>query len=318
MKCTLENEHLLVLVIPKEGGRVASLKSRSSGTEFLLQAQPNRPGIHPSMRAAFRDGSCAGIEECLPSVGPCDDATIGGPVPDHGDFWQLPWKLEEPPDPQSILLSATGFSRPLRFTRQISLAGRSLQINYTIENIGDEPTSFLYACHPLLAVEEGDRIILPDEVKTLQLRSSRNQRLGTAGQTVSWPVTQNLDLSRVLAATTGVGDMLYTQRLRHGYCGLYRTSLQQGITLQFDIARLPYIGVWLCYGGWPEGGDELRQYAVALEPTTTPCSTLDEAQQSLQATMLLPGETLRWNILFEISESGVSFEQFKQHPYIRS
>ena len=91
--CFLKNSELTVEVLPVEGGRISSLKSLHSGLEFLTQSR--RRGQYPEsgLHARFQDGPCAGIEECLPTVGPSGPETEGGAAPDHGDFWQLPWKL---------------------------------------------------------------------------------------------------------------------------------------------------------------------------------------------------------------------------------
>src|ERR1700719_830295 len=91
--CVLKSSELSVQVVAAEGGRISSLKSLHSGMEFLTQSP--RRGQYPSsgFDARFRDGPCAGIEECLPTVGPSGPETEGGPAPDHGDFWQLPWQL---------------------------------------------------------------------------------------------------------------------------------------------------------------------------------------------------------------------------------
>src|ERR1700675_4850309 len=68
--CSLKNSELSVEVLPPEGGRISSLKSLHSGMEFLTQSR--RGGRYPKagLDTRFQDGPCAGIEECLPTVGP--------------------------------------------------------------------------------------------------------------------------------------------------------------------------------------------------------------------------------------------------------
>jgi hypothetical protein len=90
---TLRSNEIEVTVVPQEGGRISSLRSIQSGLEFLTQIRPDRPPVEPGLEASFQRGPCAGVEECLPTVGPCVDC-IGGPAPDHGDFWQIPWKVD--------------------------------------------------------------------------------------------------------------------------------------------------------------------------------------------------------------------------------
>src|ERR1700694_3998690 len=116
--CFLTNSEMSVEVVPAEGGRIASLKSSLSGMEFLTQSR--RRGQYPQsgLDAHFQDGPCAGIEECRPTVGLSGSETEGGPAPDHGDFWQLPWQLRAASDTHASM-AAAGFSRTLRFSKEL-------------------------------------------------------------------------------------------------------------------------------------------------------------------------------------------------------
>ncbi|RXH54609.1 aldose epimerase [Granulicella sibirica] len=294
------------VVLADEGGRVQSLLDVDTGVEFLLQAEGTWREQEASLNARFEDGWCAGIEECLPSVGKCGPETDGGAVPDHGDFWQTPWVVED--GQGGVRLTALGFSRPLRFTKTMALRGRAFLVDYVVENVGSETTSFLYACHPLLAVEEGDVVVMPAEVTRLAVHSSLGARLG--GE-VSWPEHEGMDLGLVLGRDAGVAEMLYTPRLTAGWCGVYRAKAGQGIVLRFDPEMLPYVGMWLCYGGWPVPGAEPVQYAVALEPTVAACGTLAEAERLGVARVLAAGGTGGWWIEFEVSQAGMGLEEFR-------
>jgi len=304
----LQNSELSVTVTPEEGGRVASLVSRHSGLEFLTQSQTNREFAPLDLNAPFQNGPCAGIEECLPTIGPCGTQTDGGAAPDHGDFWRLAWDVEGTPDSEHLCIHATGVSRPLRFWKEFSIEGNVLHVKYRVENLHSSPTSFLYACHPLFAVREGDHVVLPEEVQQLKLSYSRRNRLGAPGAKLQWPRPSGdsgIDLRFAGSSSDGIAEMLYTDRLLRGRCGLYRASAGQGIIVSFDTAQLPYLGLWLCYGGWPDPGVEPLQYAVALEPTLAPCGTLLEAQRANLAYVLGPGESLEWSITFQITVPGI-------------
>jgi galactose mutarotase-like enzyme len=199
---------------------------------------------------------------------------------------------------------ATGFSRTLRFSKQLSLEDESLRILYQVENIGSIVQSFLYACHPLFAVSAGDLIFLPSEVRELRLDYSRGNRFGSTGTTIAWPESQTgirVDIAGNCDARTA--EMFYTARLSEGRCGIYRSATGQTLDIRFDPQRLPYLGVWLCYGGWPDGEPGPRQYAVALEPTTSGCNTLSAAQRSGSAVTLDVGETFNWEIRFRVRHS---------------
>lgn len=297
---SLQNTHLAVDVIPGEGGRIASLKSVSSGMEFLTQSNRTGPYAHPGFDAHFQDGPCAGIEECLPTVGVSGADTPGGPAPDHGDYWQLVWDVTEASETQ-LGLVASGFSRTLRFAKKLILEHNMLRVEYLVENIGATPQSFLYACHPLFAISAGDRIQLPQEVSELKLDYSRNRRLGERGDIIRWPQARSgIDLNLTGDKNINTAEMFYTDRLNEGCCGIYRNATHQTIQVTFDTRRLPYLGVWLCYGGWPDDSSGPRQYAVALEPTTSACNTVADALRTNSAITLGAGEVFDWDIRFTI------------------
>lgn len=310
----LENGTLSVLVRPQEGGRIQSLRCLRSGVEFLTQISAHATFGDPSLHAAFQEGYCAGIEECLPTVGPSAADTEGGPAPDHGDFWQLPWHVHPAATATQVSLSAEGFSRPFRFEKTLSLVESTLRVKYVVENLANRSLRFLYACHPLFAVEAGDLVVLPQQVDSLWLDYSRDGRLGKEGEKIRWPAPERqpgTDLRRVGPATDATAEMFYTDALQSGRCGLYRSAQRQGLVLDFDTDSLPYLGVWLCYGGWPDEGGPL-QYAVALEPTVAPRNTLRQACREGLAPVLESGAVYSWTIDFQISEAGMSEAAFSE------
>ena len=300
---SLRNSELSVEIIPEEGGRVSSLRSLHADLEFLTQSRRGRRFPQAGFETRFQDGYCAGIEECLPTIGPSCPETEGGPAPDHGDFWQLPWQVFAASD-REVSMFAVGFSRTFRFRKQLTLEDKTLRIAYTIENIGSTRQSFLYACHPLFAVSRGDRVLLPSEIRELRLDYSKGDRLGLSGSIIPWPVTHaGLRLDVADGPEAGTAEMLYSPRLREAVCGIYRKASGRVLEVSFDSKRLPYLGLWLCYGGWPGDGEAPLQYAVALEPTTSPYNTLAKAQQANAAISLKAGETYDWEILFGVRET---------------
>jgi galactose mutarotase-like enzyme len=309
---TLKTDDIAVTVVPQEGGRLSSLRSLRSGLEFLTQARPGRPVIEPGLEASFQRGPCAGAEECLPTVGPSANCT-GGPAPDHGDFWQIPWHVDSLAG-RRVEMHAVGFSRPLRLERVIEVNDASLSLSYKVVNVGPESLSFLYAWHPLFAVDAGDRVVLLPEVSDVTLSYSRDQALGLEESCLTWPELQNKkglrDLSVALAPHQGTAEMLYTRRLHVGRCGLFRQHQGQGIIVSFDPSRLPYLGIWLCFGGWPLSGPEPKQVAVALEPTTAPSNSLEDCERAGLARSLAPQCFFAWDLQVDLTSPGLNYQNF--------
>jgi galactose mutarotase-like enzyme len=270
---------------------------------------------------SFDQGDASGWDECLPSVAACSVETDGGTasIPDHGDLWRIEWKSREQgtgnreqlgvgASEGSVALRGECFSLPLALDRTVRLTesakGWRLLLDYTVWNSGNSAAPWSWAAHPLFVAEAGDRIVLPGSIKTLRLEGSGGDRLGKNGDTVSWPVAlladgSRSDLSVAQGPDSGIGDKLFAGPLtdKENWCALERPKAGLRIKVGFDAAATPYLGLWICYGGWPERPGT-KQNCVALEPATAPVDSL--AETGPWSRVLLPGESYQWAMTIEI------------------
>lgn len=284
-----------VALMPALGGKIASLRV---GTHELLQA-PLKPLAPRSRTMAFSDSDASGWDECLPSVADCIIDTEGGAaaIPDHGDLWRVPWQVLDA-NADSTTMRANCFSLPLQLTRSILLtettSGWQLQLLYSLTNLGAYAVPWLWSAHPLFAVDPGDRVVLPNQVHNVRLEGSAGNRLGVSGDSLTWPRNNGTDLARVSKPDTSVGDKIFAGPLgttEEGSCTLERLQAGLRLTVLFDPMLTPYLGLWLCYGGWPsEPGP--KQFCVAPEPCTAPVDSL--AKTGTWTRWLDPGETFNW------------------------
>jgi galactose mutarotase-like enzyme len=311
------NENLIIsagacslTLLPALGGKIASLRV---GRHELLQT-PLNPYAPRTQDIPFSAGDASGWDECLPSVAACTVDTEAGParIPDHGDLWRIPWRILDA-TPDSATLRASCFSLPLQLTRSLLLtetpSGWQVQLLYSLTNLGAYRVPWAWSAHPGFATEAGDRILLPSSIHTLQLEGSGNNRLGTHGDPVSWPEATlrdgtnsgtTVDLSLAAPPDSGTGDKLFAgpfdpDQPSSAWCSLHRPSVNLRLTLRFDPIQTPYLGLWLCYGGWPEGSG-LKQTCAALEPTTAPVDSLAESLTGPGARHLEPGESCNWTM----------------------
>jgi galactose mutarotase-like enzyme len=163
-----------------------------------------------------------------------------------------------------------------------------------------------WAAHPLFAVEKGDRIILPQSIHSLKVEGSGGARLGNSGDTVAWPVAElpggaAADLSLVESPDSEIGDKLFAGPLRaaENWCTLERPSAGIRIRVTFDAMATPYLGLWICYGGWPDRPGP-KQFCVAMEPATAPVDSL--AVTGPWSRQLAPGESFAWPMNVEIEQ----------------
>jgi galactose mutarotase-like enzyme len=186
------------------------------------------------------------------------------------------------------------------FERRAHLDGASLVLHYAVENTSDAQQSLLYCAHPLLRVEQGDRILLPAEVSDVVVEGSAWERLGRRGKRIAWPMPKaGEDLSVVGPPDGSQADKIFAGPLTDGWCALVRPSLDEGVELTFSSDVLPYLGVWICRAAWPDSGPA-KQYAVAFEPASAPHDSLTYAEHDGTAWRLEPGEKRVWKLRFRL------------------
>lgn len=302
-RVVLANHQLRVEILPRLGGKISSIRTQPEQHELLQQ--PLRPYAERTATMAFDQGDASGWDECLPSVAQCEVQTPSGTitVPDHGDFWRVPVRARQ--QGNRVELESDGISLPLHFSRTLCLEGPCLSVEYRVRNTSDVRVPYAWSAHPLFAVEAGDRIVLPASAGEFVVEGSGHQRLGSAGSKHVWPrVTLNdggkANLSIAGKISDDVGDKIYMAAPTEGWCAIDRVRLARRITVRFAPETLPWLGLWLCYGGWPEADGE-RQYAVALEPCTAPVDSLAVALAKGWARTLAPSASAEWRIQFELT-----------------
>lgn len=292
-------------LIPALGGKLASLRV---GSDELLQT-PLNPYAPRTHSMAFSEADASGWDECLPSVAGCtlETEACQATIPDHGDLWRIPWQVLDAAE-DSATLRATCFSLPLQLTRSIILSetptGWQLQLLYSLTNLGAYSVPWSWAAHPLFHAEPGDQILLPDSIHTLRLEGSGQNRLGAANDVIAWPIAttpagSQTDLSQAASPDSGHGDKLFAGplALTDNWATLVRSTIGLRLTVRFEPALTPYLGLWLCYGGWPDGPAK-KQVCVALEPTTAPVDSL--AIAGPWSRTLEIGETVTWPMALHI------------------
>jgi hypothetical protein len=285
----LESALIRVEIAPTLGGKVISLYSKRTSTEWLLP--PLRPHAEAKTTGGFEEWDGGGFDECLPTVAPTDTA------PDHGEVWRHAWHEETAES--SILLRTTALGGAVAFERRAHLDGANLVLDYTVENRSQTPQSLIYCAHPLLRVAQGDRILLPAEVRDVVVEGSAANRLGHRGDRVEWPGPKDEDLSVVGPPDGLQADKVFAGPVTDGWCALVRPSLDEGVELTFSSEVLPYLGLWICRAAWPDSGAK-KQYTVAFEPTCSPHDSLADAERAGTAWLLASRERRAWRLRFRV------------------
>jgi hypothetical protein len=192
-----------------------------------------------------------------------------------------------------------------RFAKHIQLSGSSVEITYELESLEEIPFDYIWSAHPLLNIEPEDELLLPGEISELTLNWASDSSLGELGTNVSWPKilgnNSNIDFNYVQEKELGFAAKLFTKRLTQGKAGIYKQETDESLLFSFDVNQVPYLGIWLCYGGWPEG-DFPKEYTLALEPCSARPDSLEKACKWDDQQQISPSTIKCWQLEINISE----------------
>lgn len=307
----VENEFIEAVFLPRLGSKMISLINKRTGTEFLLENQDEdkiyKPAYHGADYSMF---DASGFDECFPTI-EASELTIKNTgederkisFPDHGELWSKEWEYEIYGN--SIKFYTEGVNAKYRIRKSVALKENRLIVDYNLFNNSDFPLNYIWSAHPLLAVDEGDRIIMPGEIDKLFLNWASDIKLGRFGEYIKWTAlnggNNEKSLAKIKKKEAGIALKGFTDMLEKGYAGLFRQQKNESILISFDSKKLPYLGVWLCYGGWPVESRK-KHFTIALEPTTGRPDSLSESVKRNECSIIGTGEEKKWQVEFSLWE----------------
>jgi len=284
---TLQNDSLRVMIIPALGGRIWELEDRLRGRQWIwhrddvpLQAVP--PGSN------YDDAWAGGWEELFPNDAPT--TFEGRLLPDHGEWWTLPWRASTAPGPASadLVLSASCKAVRADCTKEITLSPTApeLTIRYRIRSREQKPFHFLFKQHLPVAINPACRLVLPGgRVEPVDPDFSG---LLPGPSAFEWPVMESgemrVDMREIPPPSSATQEFVYVSRLVDGWCGVMDQQAGASLRMSFDLATLPFVWLFLSYGGWR------GLYTAVLEPCSNLPKDLDSAVASGRSASLAPDE----------------------------
>ena len=308
---SLENDHTQMLVLPELGGKIASIRSNVTGTEFLWQ-DPTRSYRSRIYGDEYGNYDASGFDECFPSIGACEYP--GAPwdriaIPDHGELWTIPWRSELI-DERTIYLHTYGVRFPYHFEKWITLADDAAQytLRYQLTNLSPFAFKSLWSAHPLFAAQPGMRVLLPGEPK-MRLTYARGARIGgQLLQEYEWPWLDSpdgapLDYGLIGSPSLNANDKVYADTPAEGWCVLFIPQRREFVAFTLSASETPFIGICINHGGWPPTG--AQAYWVAIEPCTGWPDCLDEAAQGAHTT-LDPWASATWSLGLRLGQASTA------------
>jgi galactose mutarotase-like enzyme len=272
-----------IRVVPELGAKIIGLKNRKTGREWMwrppgpLRLFPNKLGD------PFERSTLVGADECLPTIAPCK--WEGRDLPDHGEVWSIPWEIDRYAWDQGHIKTtvATPVS-PFMFERTVRLEEHEVRLDYRLRNVSQKPEPFLWAFHPLLNIVEGDRIALPEEVRSVRVESVDGLQDMPHGSTKPWPEPlPGVELDWMdFGLHSPACAKLFVESPSETCAAIANSDTGESLVLRFDARQNPALGIWITRGGW--NGYE----HVALEPTNLAFDSLAEAVPKAPPTGVLP------------------------------
>lgn len=311
------NNFIEAVFLPQLGSKMISFINKKTGTEFLLENQGEEKIYKiPFYGADYSKFDASGFDECFPTIEASELTVETGTgkqekinFPDHGELWSKEWSFEIIGD--SILFTTSGVNADYGIRKLITLNENQLIIDYKLVNNSSFPLNYIWSAHPLLAVDEGDRIIMPAEIDKLFLNWASDINIGTFGQYIQWSVlnggNNGKSFFKINSKSIGIALKGFTDSLKNGFAGLFRPQKNESILISFDSKKLPYLGVWLCYGGWPVESKN-KHFTVALEPTTGRPDSLSESIKRKECSVLEIDEEKNWRVEFSLWEGIPEFK----------
>lgn len=302
---SISNDHLEISVLPDFGGKITSIRNLKTNTEFLTQSSiPIDKMKKPENGACFLPPYTFGFDDCFPNIAPIELQKNGISVafPDHGQIWTS--KMGCVSNEHEIILDYKSVEDGYKFTKRVTIHNSTVRLHYTLKNESSMDFRYLWSAHPLLQIDEGDKILLPNSVSYVDVYYASDNVIAE-GEDQQWPLSFIGDkLIRVLPKESDFASKLFVRNIPKGVAGLYRIEYDETILFKFDKENLPHLGLWLCYNGWPQES-KARDYAIAIEPTTTASDKICDSHLQKGVKTLASGKEFKWIMDISIQQGKV-------------
>jgi hypothetical protein len=175
--------------------------------------------------------------------------------------------------------------------------GATLEIRYGILSEEHLPFHFLFKQHLPIRLTPDCMLQLPGgAVRAVDSTFGTNV---TDTVEFTWPHAPSrgriVDLRQIPAESSRQQEFLYVRDLPESLCGVDDAPSRASIRMHFESTDLPYVWLFLTYGGWR------GYYTAVLEPCTNLPKDLSEAVRLGQSARLEPGQEFTTRVSVTVS-----------------
>jgi len=289
----LENSQVRASVIPSLGGRVWELLDRVRGRQWIWHREDVPLAVSPS-GTSYDEVWAGGWEELFPNDAPGDFE--GRALPDHGEWWTTAWTVAEASDGAEAVVRLVADTRIRRVSciKEYRLRGDAdtIHVSYRIESREPDAFHFLFKQHLPIAITPSCELALPGG-RVTAVDPAFGTMLPDSGP-FDWPLARGTDLDDVdlrrVPPPALEREFVYVTELPESWCGVDDVSLGASIRMRFDHRDMPFLWLFLSYGGWRDC------YTAVIEPCTNMPKDLAEAVRSGQSARLEAGAVFQTSV----------------------
>ena len=294
----LENEQIKVILLPKFGGKIASIYLKEKDFEVVYQNKEDEYR-ESKVYSDFADFDASGFDDAFPSIN-ASTVTLGSldvMYPDHGEIWSSSFSYNIIGEKIEMNFNSSILS--YYYKKSISLKNNRVIVEYEIINIGEAAIECIWTAHYLVNCEREMIILLPENTQKV-MNVTNSSCLGKPKKIHSYPITktssgENYSLNRVYPRSANKCEKYYVYGdLSKGECGIYYPHKDITYKLYFDKNIFSYLGFWVTEGGFR--GD----YNCALEPSNGFYDGIEIAKDNKKLVVLASGETIKFDMEIEL------------------
>ena len=279
---------LTALILPEDGGKLASIISNRDGFEFLCQ-NPAPDYARLAYDGIYIQSECASWDDMFPTIDPYTPETgeyAGITYPDHGEVCRLPMTVAVEGD--SVILSCTSRLFAIDFEKKVTPeADGAMAITYTIRNNGREDFPYIWAAHCMMKGADDLRVETPYAAD-----APVAYMFGPDGR-------EAFPRDRLMG--DGVGPAIaykyyYTQPTDGGFLRAVYTESGHSFEMDYrdSFAAIPYVGLWI------NNRNFKNYYNIALECASAPYDAPHKAMEKGYCSVISAGESLTFTVRIRV------------------
>lgn len=295
----IENEHLSAVILPKRGGKTASLQYKKTGMELLYQNR-NDHFKEAEFGSDFSRFEACGFDDAFPGIN-AEEFTYKGQTfqyPDHGEIWSASMERLDDSASDEVILFYQSSHFHYSYTKRFRLDGSSLVCSYRIINDGESDLPAFWTMHCLVNITPQMRFVFPEQVKTVR-NVLKGEWLSVPDGFYSFPTAWDQGKKRCLDALpqAGIAKYYVEGRCPEGEVGYDYPETGTKLRLHYDRKKLPYLGLWITNGGYR------GEKNAALEPSSGFYDGLNICRRVTGSIPVLrPGEKFCFDISLNVGD----------------